>query len=741
MKKFYTAIIASLITSLAIAQATLPASWGFPTTTLPTGWSEVNVGAAGSPYYPASGNPAPAYKLDGTGDMLIINFATTPGNLTYDIVGNNTGGAWSGTIAVEESANGSTWTALRTFSSSLTSSYVSYTDVPNAASRYIRFNFLNKVSGNNIGLDNVAIAAGVSPNAEIVIKQGTTTILNGGTYTASSPVSTTLPITFTIQNTGLSTLTIGGINITGSAMSDYVLGTYPSSVAGTSSATFNVDFTPSVAGTRPAVITISNNDATANPYIINLDGIGGTLATEPTTQPSNLVFSNIKSYRFNASFTAPGTAPAGYIILRKKGSAVTDMPVDGAVYQSGDVIGSSTVVGNYTGTSFYSGNIVANSTYHYAIFSYNGTGSTRNYLTTSPLTGNVTSLGSMQPASYYSSISTAAPTFITDLHNKINGHTIQFYGSYGQLMVSEFASRDTTGGQHVVTCAYSGQNQVYTDPWDWTTNNFSREHTYCYSWMPTTNTSLPEYNDYHHLFPTNQNDVNAIRSNYPLGIVVGTPQYSYMGCKIGNNAAGKKVFEPRDSDKGDAARAMMYMTVCYTSISGNLWALPSYISASIPYGQDQDVLKQWHYQDPPDNFEIARNDYVDSLQGNRNPFIDSAQYACYIDFSNMTKITSPSVPCNTVGIAELSSDNNSDMMLVAPNPNNGAFKLFISTNKNQAGTVKVYDMFGRAVISEQIKLVNGHNSFDMNLNDLSKGIYSLEFIGDNGRRVERIIIE
>jgi len=149
MKKIYSVIIAILISSFAIAQATLPLSWGFPTTTLPTGWSEVNA-SGGSPYYTGSGNPAPAYKLDATNDKLIINFATTPGNLTYDIVGNNTGGPWSGTMLVEESANGTTWTTLRTFSSSLTSSYVGYTDAPNSASRYIRFNFTNKVTGNNI---------------------------------------------------------------------------------------------------------------------------------------------------------------------------------------------------------------------------------------------------------------------------------------------------------------------------------------------------------------------------------------------------------------------------------------------------------------------------------------------------------------------------------------------------------------------------------------------------------------
>ncbi|MBK6835365.1 MAG: endonuclease [Bacteroidetes bacterium] len=71
------------------------------------------------------------------------------------------------------------------------------------------------------------------------------------------------------------------------------------------------------------------------------------------------------------------------------------------------------------------------------------------------------------------------------------------------------------------------------------------------------------------------------------------------------------------------------------------------MSGTVNYGQDQEVLKAWHYLDPPDSYEISRNDFLDSLQGNRNPFIDSMQYACYIDFTNMTKLTGVTAPCGS----------------------------------------------------------------------------------------------
>jgi endonuclease I len=755
MRKILLTALGSFCFAMAsIAQTSLPTSWNFASTTLPTGWSEVNVNSAAPPYYSASGNPAPAYKLDATGDKLIIFFASSPGNLTYDITGNSFSG---GTFLVEESVNGTNWTTLRTFTAPA-GQYTSFTDVPNTASRYIRFNYSNKVAG-NVGIDNVSLALGSSTTQQISVKQGSATIVNGATYSLSSPVSATLPTTFTVQNLGtVNTLNISGVTITGPAAGDYSVGSFPSTVSAASSGNLVVNFTPSAAGTRYATINIANDDPTANPYVINMYGVGGTFASEPTAQPTSFTFTNIKSYHFNASFTPASPAPdGGYIVLRRTGSAVTDVPVDGMVYQRGDVIGNSKVVYSSMATAFFPNEIVANTTYHFAVFAYNGPGTFRNYLTVSPLLGSQLSAGSMQPATYYNSASTSNAAFITNLHNKINPHTMQFYSNYGSLMVSKFYARDTTNNQRVVTCVYSGMNQVYSEPFDFTTNDFSREHTYCNSWQPTTNATpdnsgLPEYNDYHMLTPTNQNNVNAVRSNYPLGEVAGTPISTFLGSKLGYDSNGHKVFEPRDSDKGDAARCMMYESVCYTGVPysgppntnvtyGGSWSFPNRISNSIPYGQDQNVLKKWHYQDPPDNFEIARNDYVDSLQGNRNPFIDSVQYACYIDFMTMTKINSPMLPCSNsvIGINEVS--NSSDMMILAPNPNNGSFTLTFVTEKAQSLTINLFDMVGRVIYSNTTKVTSGYNPLEMNIPTLSKGIYTFVLITESGRTTEKLVID
>ncbi len=716
-------MLAAGVTSLAaFGQAVLPTSWGFATTTFPTGWT-----ATGTDYYTASGNPAPALKLDGTGDNLVIYFASSPGNLTYDIAGNGFSG---GTFTVEQSDNGTAWTPLHTFTSIPGGgAYNATTDVPNSSTRYIRFIYTQKVSG-NVGIDNVNIAVGAAtPEQEINVKQGATTLVNGATHSMSSPVSTMTPVVFTIENLGtVNTLNIASATITGPAAADYNVASFPATVAAAGTGALNVEFTPSVAGTRTAVLTIASDDADEASYVINLDGIGGGLATEPTAQATNMQFANVKTYRLSGSFTAASPAPNGYLVLRKKGSAITGVPVDGTVYDRGDNVGDAQVVFSGTATAFSPNHIVASSNYYFAVYTYNGSGTFRNYNTTAPLTGNVTTPATMMPAGEYAGISTSSPTFVADLHNHVNPHQMQFYSNYANLMIAKFAARDTVDNQRVITCVYSGENKIYTEPFDFTSNGYSREHSYPHSWMPTEPAQdLPEYNDYHHLFPTNQNQANAVRSNYPLGEVV-TVSSTFLGAKFGLDANGDLVYEPRDEHKGDAARAMMYEAISYTTVNGNNWGFPNPISASLNYGQNQYVLKQWHFQDLPDGYEIARNDYVDSLQGNRNPFVDSVNYVCYVNFNNMSY---ESAGC----LADVEELLNASF-IAYPNPAKNELMLHVDATTISA--YEIIDIQGRTVQSGS---ASNQVLVQLNVEALQSGTYLVRVTTPYGVAQRSLVIE
>jgi hypothetical protein len=550
-------------------------------------------------------------------------------------------------------------------------------------------------------------------------------------------VSTTTPFSIDVENNGTAnTLNISSAVVSGPNAADFTVTSFPATVAANGSAPIIIDFTPSATGTRVAVLTINSDDADEPAYVVNLNGAGGNFATEPTSPATNLTFTNIKSYRFQVNYTAAAGSPEGYIVLRRDDAAVTDVPVDGQVYLPGDMVGSSKVsfVGN--GTSFWANYIGAAQDYYFAVFPYNGPGAFRNYLTAAPLSGNVTSAGSMQPANYYSTISTSAATFVSDLTALTNPHTDKFYSNYGPYMVSLFWARDTTGGMKVVNCVYSGEAYMYNEPFGW--GYMSREHSYCHSWMQTYPSQTgPEYSDYFNLYPTNQNDANAVRSNYPLGEVVNVT-YTYLGCKYGQDANGRTVFEPREEQKGDAARSIMYMALCYNTQSQN-WGFPNPISATIMYGQDQNLLKAWHYQDLPDAREIAKNDFLDSLQGNRNPFIDSVNYVCYIDFNNMSKINGPMLPCSNSAIGVAESASAAVSMQLAPNPSNGQFSLNYKTDRNETITISVTDVLGNVVYTQATNMTMGQNAVMLDLQFLPAGSYSVRVIGNTILTEELIV--
>ena len=234
---------------------------------------------------------------------------------------------------------------------------------------------------------------------------------------------------------------------------------------------------------------------------------------------------------------------------------------------------------------------------------------------------------------YYNNIDPNQTSFIDDLKNRIRTpYTHIYYSQFDETNIVNFASVDNGDGTRSVFGVYSNFEYSYSGSFRWIP--LSREHTFPHSWMPTNPADSPErdeYADQHHLFPTHQDNANAVRSNYPLGDVVNITS-TFLEAKFGTDVNGHTVYEPRDEHKGDAARAILYMTIRYDDIDGDDWGLSWVNNNSGRDPQEAEVLLAWHEQDPPDQKELERNEYIESIQRNRNPFVDHPEYVRYIDF-------------------------------------------------------------------------------------------------------------
>ena len=174
----------------------------------------------------------------------------------------------------------------------------------------------------------------------------------------------------------------------------------------------------------------------------------------------------------------------------------------------------------------------------------------------------------------------------------------------------------------------------YSNPGD----GYNREHTIPKSWW--NDGTSQQGSDLFIVLPSDAK-INGMRSNYPYGITTTGTSYALSGDPAGNRLGSSTqtsyvtgtVFEPFEDRKGDLARTYFYAAAMYLkdgesagkvtnwtydngnkvfSSSGNNCFVQSYLN----------MLLKWHKDDPVSSWEITRNDNVQSIQKNRNPFID-----------------------------------------------------------------------------------------------------------------------
>ncbi|MBL0135424.1 MAG: hypothetical protein IPP79_16360 [Chitinophagaceae bacterium] len=145
-------------------------------------------------------------------------------------------------------------------------------------------------------------------------------------------------------------------------------------------------------------------------------------ASTPTIQSSNLIFSNVGGTTLTASWTL-GNGQSRIVVV-KQGSPVDADPSDLSFYTAGTAFGTGTQIGtgNYvvyrsTGSTVNITNLLAGTTYYFAIYEYNGV-SIPVYMRPG-LTGSVTTVG---PPTVQATTASAGSITATSLQlNWVNG--------------------------------------------------------------------------------------------------------------------------------------------------------------------------------------------------------------------------------------------------------------------------------------------------------------------------------
>lgn len=239
------------------------------------------------------------------------------------------------------------------------------------------------------------------------------------------------------------------------------------------------------------------------------------------------------------------------------------------------------------------------------------------------------------------------------IHDKMmTDHTVYYtYGSVRSNFKDTDKDPDKDGN---VILFYTGKSVSAS-------SSMTREHVWACAnsngmWdrNSSTNEDLPSTykgggSDLYHIRPLT-GSINTLRGNsvfmeFPDDAVEDKDYYvisetgGKYSFKADSNTTFAKNVEPADEYKGDIVRIIMYLYVHYSSLMGDNSNLDdtqkSYLGnlrLTDVFGSNksatdiQKLMIRWNELDPVDNLEKNRNDTVQGLQGNRNPFVDHPEY-------------------------------------------------------------------------------------------------------------------
>ncbi len=335
---------------------------------------------------------------------------------------------------------------------------------------------------------------------------------------------------------------------------------------------------------------------------------------------------------------------------------------------------------------------------------------------TSPTFGIVQST---QPAGYYDSLDNLADANLRQAMQDIiaDPNTVRAQ-TYADVIDILKEADQNPANSNEVWLVYTEQGRPKLD-FQTTSNNigtWNREHTYPRSRGGFNSIDLDDISDgIDEFWPTKADSLRHGNSDAHALRAADGPENSSRG----NQHYGEYVGPTGNlgSFKGDVARSVLYMEIRYNGLQ----VVDGYPDVVGQLG-DLATILDWHRNDPPDDFEMNRNNIVQNWQFNRNPFIDQPDLVEYI-----WGLRQGDTWFQTLGIDEV------DTLDIQIYPNPATNKIYFKGLLNKA-VVEVFALDGRQLSS---KTVTNNSALDLNV---SSGIYVLKITSDGKSMVKKIIV-
>ncbi|MFK5891384.1 MAG: endonuclease [Flavobacteriaceae bacterium] len=335
-----------------------------------------------------------------------------------------------------------------------------------------------------------------------------------------------------------------------------------------------------------------------------------------------------------------------------------------------------------------------------------------------PTFGNVTST---QPNGYYNSLNGLADVNLRQaLQNIIANPSVVREQTYADIIDILKEADQNPANSNQVWLLYTEQGRAKLD-FQLTSSNvgkWNREHTFPRSlagynsldllddvadgkdiYWTTNKDSLRHGNSDAHALRAADGPENSARNNKNYGI-----EYNGPTGTLG-------------SFKGDVARSVLYMAVRYNGLE-----VVNGLSTKVGELGDLATLLTWHRNDPPDDYEMNRNNIVYTWQFNRNPFIDQPDLIEYIWGTKVGTAWDQTLAVKAESLFGIK---------MYPNPTNG--KIFFSGIKSPT-KIEVYSIEGRLLLEQKL---NKTASIDLNM---SSGVYFIKIASEGKQTVKKIVI-